>query len=126
MTKDDFISLISKYTPEMEYHINDKDSCIFVNYKITESEYSIKYDFTNDILFYPYDIILNKVKRDNIFYYEITSVDKYKNITETWTADKQISYVSKTTLTDILIKLHKKYVELMVKMKKKELLKDFV
>ena len=38
----------------------------------------------------------------------------------------QISYITTTSLTDILINLHKKYVELVIEMKKKELLKDFV
>lgn len=123
MTKDVFISLISKFNPEMECHENN--SCIYVKYKNNVSEYAIKYDYTRDILIYPYDITLYKAKRDNDFCYEITSVDENKKITSTWTDDKQISYVSTATLTDILINLHKKYVELMVKMKKKELLKDF-
>lgn len=124
MTKDDFISLIKKYTPEMDYDVHN--SWIFVKYKINISEYTMKYDFIQDILMFPYDITLNKVKRNNVFIYEITSVDKNKNATYNWTADMQINFVSKTTLTDILIKLHKKYIELMINMKKKELLKDFV
>lgn len=126
MTKDDFISLIGKYVPEMEYHIKADNSGIYVKYKINVCNYSLKYDFEHDLLIYPYDITLRKVKRDKVFIYEITSVDENKKLTDTWSNDKQISYISTTTLTDILINLHKKYVELMIEMKKKELLKDFV
>ena len=110
----------------MEYHEHLHTSCIFVKYKINVCEYTIKYDFKSDILIYPYDITLRKVKRDNVFIYEITSVDENKKPTDTWLNDKRISYITTTTLTDILINLHKKYVELMINMKKKELLKDFV
>ena len=126
MTKDDFISLIGKYAPEMEYYIKADNSGIYVKYKINICDYSLKYDFNRDILIYPYDITLRKVKRDNVFIYEITSVDENKMPTDTWSADRQISYISTTRLTEILINLHKKYVELMIEMKKKELLKDFV